>query len=366
MVDAMFAAREASLLSRLEIGLADEGIEVVHALPADATGRGGQDVFARFVTYSPKTNALTRGLAVRQLLGDIARQLDEAPEDSDRLIDAVHLFGGEAWAIGLSLAREAGLPVAIEIWRPGVADRLRRLNIQGIPRVAAMSPDPAIARALSAVGGPWAIVPAPWGVLTDRDSVQPVSPATFAYMMVGTGRSVEAYRAALTGVAAVVRQHPNVFLFCDAQAGRRSELWSHARALGLLDRVTLVEDLEARRDLILQGQALIHPEASGEQRSVLLEAMAAGMVVVASHDPAVSALQAGVTATLVEARDSASWERALRAVIEQRPASLALGASANDYIRKHRTVSDHVRAVLGAYQLLTGQSPTAPERPRAF
>jgi hypothetical protein len=77
-------------------------------------------------------------------------------------------------------------------------------------------------------------------------------------------------------------------------------------------------------------------------------------------------LQAGVTATLVDARSSASWERALRSVIEQRPAAIALGASASEYIRKHRTVSVHVRSVMGAYQLLTGQSPTAPERPRAL
>src|ERR1044071_9211761 len=94
LADEFFASRERGLLTRLEVGLADEGVRVIHAVPegikAEAADGGG-GVFTRVLTYSPKTLILTRPLAVRKL-GRAIAEMDETEEPTD--IDVIHVFGG--------------------------------------------------------------------------------------------------------------------------------------------------------------------------------------------------------------------------------------------------------------------------------
>jgi glycosyltransferase involved in cell wall biosynthesis len=146
-----------------------------------------------------------------------------------------------------------------------------------------------------------------------------------------------------------------MMVFADAEAARRTRLWSHARSLGILPRLSLIEELEGRRDLLLQGDLLIVPEAKGEQRSVVLEAMATGMIVVAARDEMVSVLQDGRTARLVPGADARAWGEVLRDVLTHREKTRALTRSAAEYVRTQRRASEHVRAVLEAYRWLSGR-----------
>jgi glycosyltransferase involved in cell wall biosynthesis len=178
-------------------------------------------------------------------------------------------------------------------------------------------------------------------------------------MLVGSGKDEKAFRAAVEGIAAVARDQPDLLLFCDALAARRCDIWSLARNLGILHSLSLIEELESRRDLLLYGDILVQPEAHGEQRSILLEAMASGMVVVAGADPMVSVLQDGRTARLVATPTASEWAGVLRDTVLNPDKARTLAGWAREYIKTNRRASDHVRAVMAAYDWLASDDPLA-------
>jgi len=176
-------------------------------------------------------------------------------------------------------------------------------------------------------------------------------------MMIGNGRDARAWAAALSGIALAAAEGQDFLIFADSLAARRADLWTLARSLKLLDRLSLIEELEGRRDLMLHGDILMLPEAGGEQRSVVLEAMACGMLLVAAHDKESSVLQEGRTAALVANNTAQSWAACLTDLIRNPAKSVALAASAHLFVQVHRRASDHVRGVISAYEYLaTGES----------
>jgi Glycosyl transferases group 1 len=360
LADEFFASREHGLLTRLEVGLADDGVRVIHAVPEGTKTEAPGGVFTSVLTYSPKTLMLTKALAVRKL-GRAIAEMDETQEPTD--VDIIHVFGGSVWGLGADLALEIGSALALEVWRAGLVAKAQAFRAPDPTlqdeNLMLIAPDEAIERALRNV--PAGVVSpdvrlAAWGVLAPaagREIFQEGKAASV--MLVGSGRDAHAFKAALEGLAGIAREQPDLLLFCDALAARRTDLWALARKLGILHNLSLIEELEGRRDLLLQGDVLLQPEAHGEQRSVVLEAMAAGMVVAAAADPMVSTLQEAVTARVVGKGDS--WAKVLRDVLTDREASRRLGQSAREFIRTHRKASDYVRAVLAAYQSLMGEQP---------
>jgi hypothetical protein len=359
LADALFASRERALLSRLEIGLADEGVRVLHAIPESAARAGptlfGGEVFTRAVTYPDRAIPFTTGLRARVLLSTIATalQADELPD-----IDVVHVFGGSAWGLGLELARRAGAGVVLEVWRAGLIAQAKTLRIRGDGDVLLAAPDTATERALLAEGSGSTVRLTPWGVYTPPEARNILSAGRApAIMLIGTGLDARAFHACLAGIAEAVKAAPDLLVFADALAVRRSGSWAVAAKLGIRERLSLIEELESRRDLLVQGDIIVQPEARGEQRSVILEAMAAGMAVAAAADPMVHILQNGVTARLAPSHDVAAWGRMLTEMLTQRDATRVLANRGREFVREHRRASEHVRTVLAAYQWLSSAEP---------
>jgi len=361
LADALFASRERALLSRLEIGLADEGVRVLHAIPESASRSGpalfGGEVFTRAVTYPDRAIPFTTGLRARVLLASIARalQADELPD-----IDVVHVFGGSAWPLGLELARRAGAGVVLEVWRSGLIAQARTLRLRGDADVLLAAPDTAAERALLADGSGSTVRLTPWGVYTPPEPREILRPGRApAIMLIGTGLDAKAVHACFAGIAEAAKSAPDLLVFADALTARRSGAWAIAGKLGLRDRLSLIEELESRRDLLVQGDILVQPEARGEQRSVILEAMAAGMAVAAAADPMVHILQGGVTCRLAPSHDASAWSRVIGEMLQNPVATRELARRGRDYIRENRRASEHVRTVLAAYQWLTSAEPIA-------
>jgi len=96
LTDELFASREQSLLARLEVGFADEGVRVAHAIPDTAIGRVGQlagAVFAKQIVYEPGRFILARALRRRKLVAAVRTLVSEDDED----VDVVHVF----WRCGV-------------------------------------------------------------------------------------------------------------------------------------------------------------------------------------------------------------------------------------------------------------------------
>lgn len=358
LADERFASRERSLLSRLEIGLADEGVRIVHAVPSSSTVIEPAVVFTRSVSFEARGWAWDRRARVGQL---VRRVLALGEEPEEQTIDLVHVFGGSMWKFGAMVARELGAELALDVWRSGLVDRAVRIQSRERGTAAFFAPDPAIERALAAGGLAGAVRLTPWGVHCPSSPRAVLAAERSASLMfVGTGRDPAWFMAAFRGAARCLRRFESTMIFMDSDAARRSGVWDAARRDGLSDRLTLIEDFEARRDLLLQGDILVLPEASGEARTITLDAMAGGMVVAAAADPFVSALVDRQTALLVPQPSEAAWESVLSGVLQE-PASIAgLVRSARDFVKAGRRASDHVAAVLNAYSWMSASRKIGP------
>jgi hypothetical protein len=351
--DAPFARREAALLSRLEAGLCAEDVQVVRAAPLGAGPAPPSEV--RTMPYQDGGLGLTRGLRAAQLAAALAdsRRPGEGP------IDVVHAFGD--WLLAAEVAHRLGAGLACDLWCAG---QCARAGTASRGHSLLLAPDQAIERALFRQGVGASVRITPWGVPV------PAQPApafergvAIGVMIVGTGADRGAFAAAVEGLSLTLQERPDVMVFIDAGAARRADLWPRVRLLGLAGRITLAPDMEALRRLTLSGDVLILPEAQGEHRSLVLEAMAHGLVVVAASDPMVSYLTDRRTARLVAAADAPLWAETLREVFDDTAARRSLAASARQYVGEQHRVGNHVGLVLDAYEWLASRD-TLPMRPR--
>lgn len=347
IADESFAARERSMLSRLEVGLADEGVRVVHAIPTPAAGSHHPEVFSQFVTYD-EGMSLSRYWRAQRLVGALEELADGAP----RPVDLIHAFGQGAWSMAAEAARQTGAGLILEIWSSQLGTAAGQVRSGGeTPQALCLIPDAAMAGAIKGEGAEIPTRVAPWGVHTPPEALEVLREGRApSVVVVASGRDAPGVGAALEGMSRVMAQVPDVMVFAEADAIQRAGAWGLVKRLGVSDRFTLASDLEARRDLALRADVLVLPEALGEHRTITLDAMAAGMVVVAAADPLVSVLRDGVTARLAEGSRAESWAEALTWALRERDGSRALGLTARDYVRQHRRASAQVAAVVDAYE----------------
>lgn len=357
VADRLFASRERELLSRLEIGLADEGVRVIQALPeggaAPAPGAQASGVCTATLTFPGGGLPFTTGLRARRLAQRL-EDVDSAAEDSP--VDIVHVFGGSLWPFGAALAEACGAGLALEVWRAGLIDRIGSVSRELLRDVLFIAPDPEIERALRQRGAPTRS--ALWGVHAGDPPAAKLAPGRApTVMLIGAGNDARAMRAALEGVANCVRSHPDMLIFADALAARRADLYSVAMQRGILANLSLIEEIESRRDLLVQGDVLLLCEGNGEQRTIVLEAMAHSMIVLSVEDRFCDYLRDNVTAKLVRPATREAWAAALGSLLDDPAAARRVGESAREFIAKHRRASDHVRSVLEAYSWLRQEQP---------
>lgn len=359
LADEMFASRERPLLARLEMGLADEGVRTIHAVPETMPVAEVGGVFTQSLTFEADGWAVTRRVRARHLV----RKLRElAGEDEELPTDIVHVFGGSVWELGLEIGRQLECAVALEVWRSGLVHRAASVPQEDVIGPVFMAPDTTIERALKSEKLSGTVRLTPWGVHVP-DEIKPILRPDRAgsIMFAGTGRDSKAFCAALEGVLRLLKRHPDLMVFMDAKAADRSGAWLLAQRLRAGDHLTVIDDFEARRDLLLQGDMLVIPESSGEQRSIMLDAMAGGMAVVARDDTGVSALIEGRTARLVTQPSADTWERTIGQLFDDPESARNLIEHARGYIRENRLASSHIASVLQAYSwIASGDRMTFP------
>lgn len=351
--DSRFASREQSMLSRLEVGLADEGVRVVQALPQGVEADQGS-VLLQSVHYEQVGLPLSRRWrAARAAKAILATDAANPPE-------IVHVFGGSIWALGRAIAQELGAALVLEAWRAGLTPQVRSI------REAARAPIPTLVLAPDAQLADYLRREAPglpvrdtrWGVHSPPEPRQVLQGGrAWSMMIAGAGLDRRAYVAAFEAIADIVRARADILVFADAVAARRAELWQLAARLGIRDRLSLVDEMDANRELVLRGDVLILPEARGEQRTLVLEAMGVGMPVVAAADPVNGSLIDRRSALLVPVGDSAAWAAALSRLLDDPSLLAQITASAHHYVREEHRPSVQVRGVLEAYEAVAGKAP---------
>lgn len=360
LADRRFASRERSMLARLQVGLADEGIRVVLALPRGFV----QDTNGLFQeTVEFEETGLP--MSLRWRAGEVAAKLRASERAGDDPARIVHVFGGSLWPFGLALAEKLEGAMIVEVWRAGLIHKAQRLMARSRNRAGAvvLCPDAALVSRCERDLPGVAVRKSPWGVYVDAPPRQVLKPGTaWSLMIAGAGFDKHAFTACFEAIADVARDRPDMLVFCDAVAARRADLWKLAEKLGVRQQVSLVDEMDANRDLVLRGDVLVLPEARGEQRTLVLEAMGMGMPVVAARDEANASLIDGRTALLVAPGDRQGWSRQIRRLLapsgsEQLVADLV--ESAREYVATEHRSSRHVGGVIEAYEAAVGK-PSLP------
>lgn len=361
LADRRFASRERAMLARLQVGLADEGVRVVLALPRGFEPRD-DGLFGQTVEF--EETGLPLSLSWRA--GEVAATLRATKKPSEEPTRIVHVFGGSLWPFGLALAERLEAALVIEVWRAGLVRQAYRLATRAHGRTGTViiCPDSALAAQCEREIPGIPVRHSPWGVYTDKPLREVFRPgAAWSVMIAGAGFDKAAFTACFEAIADIAREHPDMLVFVDAVAARRADLWKLAEKLGVRAQVSLVDEMDANRDLVLRGDVLVLPEARGEQRTLVLEAMSVGMPVVAARDDANTSLIDERSALLVTPGDRQGWSRQLRRLFGEggrRAHSIEeLLVSARAFVATEHRPSRQVGGVIEAYEAAIGK-PSIP------
>lgn len=154
---------------------------------------------------------------------------------------------------------------------------------------------------------------------------------------------------------ALVRAEPRFRLLLFGEGPRRAGLERQIQALGL-DSIVTVCGYSADWPVLVPGlDVLLHPARREGLGSVLLEAKAAGVpVLAAAVGGVVDAIEDGVDGRLLPAADAAAWETAVLALIRDEAAREALAAAGRRSVEQRFTIAAMTEAYLALYHRLHG------------
>jgi hypothetical protein len=368
--DAGFLAREQALIARLEIGLADEGVRVVHAVPRSlglAEASGGSSLYSTQAMYADDGLPLTLGLRAgalarlleRNAMSEGGRAAGRAALAGSRVIDVVHCFGVDSMKFGVAMARQCGSAALIELWtREHVdlaANIVTRSGLGG--RVLCIAPDEKLLAVARGALGERRVELASWGVhVVDviRRPKEDTDPVSVMLVLSGerAGRSalgVKQARAVMEGLAAFARSGREVLIFIEASAVAGYPISTWGAELGLSHAITIIPGLEARRDLLVQADVLLVAQSLGEHRTLLLDAMSAQMGVLALADPCVDAIDDAHGVRVLHDATPASWGEALKRWATDPEENAARARRSRSYVMEKRPGFSHSVAVVRAY-----------------
>jgi len=359
IADDSFAWRERLLLSRLEVGLADIGVAITRAEPEHENSKQapGAGLTSTSIAYR-RVGVINSPRAQAQAMIDQLIRLK--PSIDDTPIDVVHAFGEACWPLAVEAAQRLNAFCAMELWSrhsvdliPRIERRCQRAGVQ----LLWLAPDEPIRAAAQEQHCKSPCKVTAWGVHSP-DTKREWDPDNQirSIAVLSSGGDPHSINTALEGVSNVVRKAPSTLVFLDAKAmADHDKVWRKAETLGLLENLSVIPDMEARRELVLRCDLLLLPEARGEHRTLTLDAMASGMVVIARRDPLVAYLDQPGPAIIVGGDDAASWESAIEGVInDASQAQIAIDA-ARDFVKSHRRASDHAQTLYDALAWMTAR-----------
>lgn len=327
IVDQERLAHEGALVGRLVTAFLDRGMRVTRFLPREAP------------EPDPPVDALRVDVNFDSALwmhGHRARALAHAIDRS--IPDVLFAIGRSAWAVGMQLAAEIERPVALDVWSAALArvvPRGRNAHHVG----AYVAPTHALARvletrvdpALVAFVPPGVVLPPPPAPRSSRIALQSLA-------AIGSGRNLDWYSSLLRGLARMVTDVPALQIALELRGPREHDVWREAHRLELLHNISAIRDAAPLRDLITQCDVLVIAEPIGAMRSVILEALAHGMAVVAARDDELGLIDEHI-GWIVESPDADRWTTALEATVESPERAWKRGLEARSRVaEQHRPV----------------------------
>lgn len=348
LADPIWLMAEATTLKRLAVGLLDEGVQLVPIVPAAFDpDEADLSVAAEVLRYEPSGWRIVRDWRI----GRLAERLVELD------VDVIHALSGSMERPAVRLGQELELPVITSVWSTAAAATLEAG--EGV-KIQYTAPTRAIAdTARSGLDPSHTVKVVRPGVFPSGD--EPIAPPLDdpdhppSFLVIGDGRLDEAYESLLQGMARIEKRIDGAMFFFYAIGSEQHKLWRAAESLGLQERVSWVPVGAASRELLVQADVVVQPQASGTVRTIVLEAMRSGRPVIAAADGALDYLVEHRTARLLESPSPGDWAEALLQVQTDRDGLVTLGTSAAKFVRDRHSASKFVGAILDLYRAAAPQ-----------
>ena len=338
IIDEERLKHEQSMLNRLSIGLMAEGMQLTRIVPGaldpDTIDLGEQRVAlaTRLVTPMRVLPWMRQARANR-----LAEALDKSPPD------VIYAVGSKAWAVGLDLAQVIDRPMIVDVCSLAQASLLSRAPKSELI-AGYVTPCAPLMNMLQPHVEPTRVNFVPIGIAAPP---QPVSilrqlGQNIAIAVIGQARDIQAYAALFSGIRLAGLDLPIMQIMLELDGVHEHEIWKRVHAVGLLDRVSAIGDAPTYRALLTQCDVMLIPEGLGEPRSIMLEAMAFGIPVIAALDPANDVLIDGETALLVERSNARQWSDRIRDILNRPEEARKLGQRARSRVLERNRSSEQV------------------------
>jgi glycosyltransferase involved in cell wall biosynthesis len=180
----------------------------------------------------------------------------------------------------------------------------------------------------------------------DRASYRPIA----TVLTVANLRSEKAHEVLLQAASIILPAHPRLQFQIAGDGPRLAELRALASALGIADRVTFLGHREDVPALLAQADAFVLPSRSEAFPNGAIEAMAAGLPVVASAvGGLLDLIEPGRTGVLVPPDDPRALAGAIDGLVNAPARAAALGAAARDEVVRRYSFERMVRAFEDLY-----------------
>ena len=356
LADAQFAQHERALIERVVVGLTIEGIDAQLILPKDRGLTAFQvGILGDPIWYADRGLMITRKIRAAQ----IARAIDSKFSDDEHAADIVHVMGGGAWGMGRELARILGAGLVLEVWRAGLKDAASNLNLGDEDNAMFLVPERAFEDDVRGTHAKASVRYVPWGANVPENPVDVFREnKVTSIILMGSGRQTQECIAAYEGVADAMSRREDLMLFANQEIVERAGLWARVKKNRLENRFTVIDRSEDRRDLLLRCDMLVYPETLHEERTLLLDAMGAGLVVVAGSDERIQAFTEDSGVMVVPRANANDWAEAVGSLLDSRELARSHATRVREFVRKHRRSATHIESLIDAYNDLTNTHPT--------
>jgi glycosyltransferase involved in cell wall biosynthesis len=292
----------------------------------------------RVEACAPVTAFPIRGFARPGTLAQAAAFVRWCRARRIRVVQTCDLYAN---TFALPSAAAAGVRVRIGSRRELNPDKtrgqiaLQRQAYRFATRVVANSP--AAARQLDSEGVPrHRIRVIPNGLSIERYRPHDAAPRVSRLVTVANLRHEKAHDVLLDAIARLAPRHPALRLEVAGDGPRREALERQARTLGIESRVAFLGHREDIPELLARAHAFVLPSRSEAFPNGAIEAMAAGLPVVASAvGGLLDLIENGCTGVLTPPGDPAALANAIDGLIENPARAAALGRAARDEARRY-------------------------------
>jgi glycosyltransferase involved in cell wall biosynthesis len=302
---------------------------------------------ARAESVAPVTEFFVKGGLARR--ATLARAMEFTRWCRERRIEVVQTCDFYANAFALPAAALANVPVRIGSRRELAPDKtnaqlwLQRQAYRCAHAVVANSSAAAALLRREGISGARIRV-IPNGVAGGSHARREWRPIR-ALLTVANLRREKAHEILLDAVARLAPAHPDLRVRVAGDGPRAAELRALAATLGIADRVSFLGHRDDVDALLAEADVFVLPSRSEAFPNSVVEAMAAGLPVVATTVGGLPELvQPGRTGLLVPPDDGAALARAIASLIAHPERARALGDTARETVARRYSFDRMVRA----------------------